>query len=170
MPRLTPHGTPRFRRFPLSMRNIEGDRLGSNPPPSEPQSADMRCWVLLDVAKSAYLSPIVCSGLRTVAARCALGGVSCGVKRYRYHYLGRRCCTEDHFRRGELFQDPIRLVASPRQHVTAGSSATMRGCGAKPNDPSAMLVNEGNYWNDRAPRLCRHLYTDFREKPFHALR
>jgi hypothetical protein len=42
---------------------------------SEPQSDDMRCGALLDVAKSAYPSRFVYSRLHTVAAHCAPGGV-----------------------------------------------------------------------------------------------
>jgi hypothetical protein len=61
----------------------KGDRRGSNPRPSEPQSDVMGFSVLQQVAKTAYLSCFLCSRLRTVAACCALGGVRSGVKRCR---------------------------------------------------------------------------------------
>jgi hypothetical protein len=61
------------------MPNREGDRRGSNPRPSEPQSADIGCHALLYVAESAYLSLFVCARLPAVAACCALGGVNSGV-------------------------------------------------------------------------------------------
>jgi hypothetical protein len=57
----------------------KGDRRDSNPRPSEPQSADIGCWVLLYVAESARLSPFLCWRLRAIAACCALSGVSSGV-------------------------------------------------------------------------------------------
>jgi hypothetical protein len=54
----------------------EGDRRGSNPRPSlEPQSLKGRCGVLPDVAETAYLSRLHCSGLSAVSECCTLGGV-----------------------------------------------------------------------------------------------
>jgi hypothetical protein len=45
--------------FPILAENLrEGDRRGSNPRPSEPQSADSCFQGLLDVAESAYLSQL----------------------------------------------------------------------------------------------------------------
>jgi hypothetical protein len=35
---------------------LKGDRRGSNPRPSEPQSADICFWALLEIAENAYLS------------------------------------------------------------------------------------------------------------------
>jgi hypothetical protein len=78
-----PEGTPscsqraRIRRtYTVCRRVTRGCRIRT----SEPQSDDIGCCELQYVAESAYLSRIVCWRLRTVAARCALGGVSSGVK------------------------------------------------------------------------------------------
>jgi hypothetical protein len=54
---------------------LKGDRRGSNPRLSEPQSADSCFWVLLCVAQSACISRFLCSRLPTVSAYCALSGV-----------------------------------------------------------------------------------------------
>ena len=62
--------------------SLEADRRGSNPRPSEPQSADTCFWGLPNVAESPYLSPFLCARLPVVAAYCALSGVSSGVKRH----------------------------------------------------------------------------------------
>src|SRR5829696_5346028 len=61
----------------------EGDRRGSNPRPSEPQSDDIGGQGLLRVAESPYLRRFLCWRLLTVAACCALTGVKGGAKRYR---------------------------------------------------------------------------------------
>ena len=58
---------------------------------SEPQSDDIRFWVLQGVAQTAYLSGFLCWWLRTVAARCVLGGVNGGVKRYGAQWCIRLC-------------------------------------------------------------------------------
>jgi len=44
---------PQFRESGLPMQDQGGDRRGSNPRPSEPQSADTGCQALLYVAESA---------------------------------------------------------------------------------------------------------------------
>jgi hypothetical protein len=59
----------------------EGDRRGSNPQPSEPQSADSRFQVLLNVAESAYLSLFLCWWFPDVSGCSVLSGVSSGVNR-----------------------------------------------------------------------------------------
>jgi hypothetical protein len=53
----------------------EGDRRGSNPRPSEPQSAHPCFQVLPNVAESAYLSRFICWWLPAVSGCCALSGV-----------------------------------------------------------------------------------------------
>jgi hypothetical protein len=57
----------------------EGDRRGSNPRPSEPQSADTCFRVLPIVAESAYLGRFICWWLPVVSGWYALSGVSSGV-------------------------------------------------------------------------------------------
>jgi hypothetical protein len=58
------------------MRNAEGGRRGSNPRPSlEPQSADIGCHVLLQVAKSAYQSQIAPMATTSNDGQNTLGGV-----------------------------------------------------------------------------------------------
>jgi hypothetical protein len=69
-----------YLRFDLQ---IGGDRRGSNPLPSQPQSADNGFYALLRVAGSAYLSTLLCWRLRAVSASCPLGSVSSGVRLYR---------------------------------------------------------------------------------------
>jgi hypothetical protein len=54
----------------------EGDRRGSNPRPSEPQSTNICFSTLRKVAESAYLERFLCRLLPTVSACCAPGGVS----------------------------------------------------------------------------------------------
>src|SRR5918994_2808557 len=52
-----------------------------HPRPSlEPQSADIRFWVLPNIAESAYLSRSLCWWLPDVSACNALSGVRSGVK------------------------------------------------------------------------------------------
>jgi DNA-directed RNA polymerase specialized sigma24 family protein len=58
---------------------LKGDRRGSNPRPSEPQSADMCFSVLPNIAESAYLSQFVRWYLPAVSGCCALSGVKGGV-------------------------------------------------------------------------------------------
>ena len=55
--------------------------MDSNPRPSESQSDDIGCHGLLRVVIPAYPSRFSCWRLPTVAACCALGGVSSGVRR-----------------------------------------------------------------------------------------
>ena len=78
MPRT--HDQRSLRPFPRAC--LWGDRRGSNPRPSEPQSDVMCFWGLLYVAESPYLSPFLCSRLPVVAAYCAPSGVSSGVNAY----------------------------------------------------------------------------------------
>ena len=99
-------------RFSALLRTKNGgDRRGSNPHPSEPQSDDICCHGLPCVAKSAYLSRIVCWRLPTVAACCALGGVSSGVNFTLA--LARHCCPRA-VRFGSVMQAlPYAWVESP---------------------------------------------------------
>jgi hypothetical protein len=62
------------------------DSPGLHPNAPEPQSADVRFWVLPGAAKSAYLCGFRCSRLRSVAACCALGSVSSDVEPARIRY------------------------------------------------------------------------------------
>ncbi len=74
---------PRLTVFDRSARphgpSLGGDRRGSNPRTSKPESADTRFRELHHVAGSAYLSRFLCRLLPTVSACCAPGGVSGGV-------------------------------------------------------------------------------------------
>ena len=65
-----------------SVVSKEGDRRGSNPRPSEPQSSVIGFWALPGVAESAYLSRFHCWWLPTVSVCCALSGVRSGVNRW----------------------------------------------------------------------------------------
>jgi hypothetical protein len=70
-----------------------GDRRGSNPRPSEPQSADTCFQALPHVAEPAYLSRFYSWWLPSVSGCCALSGVRGGVN---HLHGGRRVHTPRH--------------------------------------------------------------------------
>ena len=76
---VTKSGLSPFCRFRIDKRKWESDRRGSNPPPSEPQSADTCYCRLPIVAGIAYLSRFPCSRLPGASACCVLSGVRSGV-------------------------------------------------------------------------------------------